>query len=81
MVIWWIPLVLLFLFLIGTAIIPLQSMPVYLRIYLPGVALMAYMAKIFMLIPLLPVFLMQVYAYFARLISGFLHSWQEDIFI
>jgi predicted MPP superfamily phosphohydrolase len=59
-VLWWSPLAVLLLFLLGTSVFPLQSMDKFWRIYLPGIALMAYLAKIIMLIPLLPVFLLQI---------------------
>ena len=62
-VLWWFPLAVLLLFLLGTAVYPLQSMGKFWRIYLPGIALMAYIAKVIMLIPLLPVFFLQIKAF------------------
>jgi len=56
-VLWWLPVVLMVVFLIFASYFPLQDWNKYLKIYLPGVGIMALLAKtvlfIFLLIPLL----------------------------
>lgn len=60
---WWAPLVLLFLFLAGTAIWPLQQWNSWLRIYIPGIALVAFLSKFAMFVGLIPAFLLQIVSF------------------
>ena len=53
-VVWWLPLFVLILFLFGSAMFPLASMDDILRIYLPGFSLIFFLAKIVLIIFLIP---------------------------
>ncbi len=56
-VMWWLPVLLMAVFLISASYVPLQEWNKYLKIYLPGVGIMALIAKtvlfVFLIIPLL----------------------------
>lgn len=53
-VVWWLPLIALLLFLFGSALFPLATMNDILRIYLPGFSLIFFLAKIVLIIFLIP---------------------------
>lgn len=66
---WWMPLVLLFLFLAGTAVWPLQNWNSWLRIYIPGFTLIAFISKFFVFLGLIPAFLLQIASFIMGLIQ------------
>ena len=53
-VVWWLPLLFLILYLVGSVVVPLATMNDYLRIYLPGFSLIFFLAKIVLIIFLIP---------------------------
>lgn len=60
---WWAPIVLLFLFLTATAFYPLQQWNSWLRIYIPGFALIAFISKFFTFLGLIPVYFLRLIAW------------------
>ncbi|MFH1118279.1 MAG: metallophosphoesterase [Bacteroidota bacterium] len=66
-VFWWLPVSLLFIFLIGSVFMPLQQWNDFLRIYLPGIALITIMSKIAMFAGLLPAYLIRMLSYISGL--------------
>lgn len=59
-VLWWLPVLLMTGFLILASFIPLQQWPGYLQVYLPGVAMMALLAKTVLFAFLIPPLMMEV---------------------
>lgn len=57
---WWLPVVLFVGFLITASILPLQEWNKPFQIYLPGVAIMALIAKIVFFVALVPALLLQI---------------------
>ncbi len=53
-VVWWLPLIVLILFLFGSAVFPLATMNDILRTYLPGFSLIFFLAKTVLIIFLIP---------------------------
>jgi len=78
---WWMPIVVLTLFLASTALVPMQEMGSFFRIFFPGFALMAFIAKFIMLIPLLPAFLIRFADFFSNLFGRRLPSSVKRTFI
>jgi len=60
---WWLPVSLLFIFLIGSVFLPLQLWNDYPRIYLPGVALITIISKMAMFAGLLPAYMLRLVSY------------------
>jgi hypothetical protein len=57
-VIWWLPLGILLFFLFGSVFIPMPEMAKFLRIYLPGFALVFFLSKSILLVSLIPSFIL-----------------------
>lgn len=53
-IVWWLPLIVLVLFLFGSVVFPLASMNESLRTYLPGFSIIFFLAKIVLIIFLIP---------------------------
>ncbi len=76
-ILWWIPIGLLFAFLVGSVFLPLQEWKDWPRIYIPGIALMAYLSKFIMFVGLLPAFILQ----FVSFLSGIGKPAKQWLFI
>ena len=57
-VFWWAPMGVLLFFLFGSVIFPMTEMDKFLRIYLPGFALVFYLSKTILLVSLIPSFIL-----------------------
>jgi uncharacterized protein len=66
-VFWWLPVSLLFIFLIGSVFMPLQEWNDWPRIYLPGVALIMIVSKVAMFAGLLPFYLIRLLSFIVGL--------------
>jgi predicted MPP superfamily phosphohydrolase len=64
---WWMPVFLMFLFLVGSIVKPLQEWNDWPRIYLPGLALIAVLSKIAMFVGLLPAYLLKFTSYLSSI--------------
>ncbi len=62
-VFWWLPVSLLFIFLIGSVFKPLQEWNDWPRIYLPGAALIMIVSKVAMFVGLLPFYLIRLLSF------------------
>jgi predicted MPP superfamily phosphohydrolase len=60
---WWFPFAILVLFLFGSVAIPLASMNKFLRIYLPGIAIIFFLVKTVLIISLIPAFILSILRY------------------
>lgn len=63
-VFWWLPLAIMLFFLFGSVVVPMTEMPKSLRIYLPGMALVFFISKFFLFLPLLPAFILWLLQHF-----------------
>lgn len=61
---WWTPVSLLLVFLVGSVVVSLTHWPDWLRIYLPGVAVIALVSKIALFVGLLPSYAFRLLALF-----------------
>ena len=59
---WWTPVSLLLVFLVGSVVVSLTHWPDWLRIYLPGVAVIALVSKMVLFTGLLPSYLLRLLA-------------------
>jgi hypothetical protein len=66
-VFWWLPVSLLFIFLIGSVFMPLQEWNDWPRIYLPGTALIMIVSKVAMFAGLLPFYLIRLLSFIVGL--------------
>jgi hypothetical protein len=66
-VFWWLPVTLLFIFLIGSVFMPLQEWNDWPRIYLPGAALIMIVSKVAMFAGLLPFYLIRLLSFIVGL--------------
>lgn len=66
-VFWWLPVSLLFIFLIGSVFKPLQEWNDWPRIYLPGAALIMIVSKVAMFAGLLPFYLIRLLSFLVGL--------------
>lgn len=66
-VFWWLPVSLLFIFLIGSVFKPLQEWNDWPRIYLPGAALIMIVSKVAMFAGLLPFYLIRLLSFIVGL--------------
>lgn len=64
---WWLPVSLLFAFLIGTVFMPLQEWNDWPRIYLPGAALIMIVSKLAMFAGLLPSYIIRLLSFIVGL--------------
>ncbi|MHC1775351.1 MAG: metallophosphoesterase [Lentimicrobium sp.] len=66
-VFWWLPVSLLFAFLIGSVFVPLQEWNDWPRIYLPGAALIMIVSKLAMFTGLLPSYIIRLFSFIVGL--------------
>lgn len=73
-VVWWLPLIVLILFVFGSAFFPLATMNEILRTYLPGFSLIFFLAKIVLIIFLIPSLILSAIqvAFYGNVSQGYL---------